>query len=208
MVAAWRRGTSVARVVGVSTLEWIAAALGMACVAFVVRRSLWNYPFAILSVTLLGFVLWDAKLYSGALLQGFFVVINLYGWWSWHRSRAAHGEVLIERLTPVMQVGALSGMIGLTLGWGAIMASQTDAARPYIDAAVAMLSVGAQILQASRRLESWFVWIVVDLIAIPLYAAQGLYVAAGLYVIYLGMSVWGLLDWRHRLLRSEGPLAA
>ncbi|MES2754746.1 MAG: nicotinamide riboside transporter PnuC [Pseudomonadota bacterium] len=190
-----------------TALEWIAAALGIACVVLLVRRSLWNYPFAIASVSLLGVVFWDAKLYSDALLQIFFVVINLYGWWDWSRSSSAAGEVVVERMPLFEQVGTLAGMIGLTLGWGAIMASQTDASFPFVDAAVAMLSIGAQIMLARRKLENWFVWIAVDLIAIPLYAAKGLHAAAALYVVYLGLSVWGLRDW-HRAHRTAGPVVA
>lgn len=188
-------------------IEWIAALLGVVCVVLVVRRSLWNYPFAIASVALFGAVFYEAKLYSDALLQLFFVAINMYGWLDWTRARERAGEVIVETLSMTEQVGALAGMIGLTLGWGAVMATQTDAAFPYIDAAVAMLSIGAQILLALRRLENWIVWIAVDLIAIPLYAAKGLYAAAGLYVIYLILSVWGLIDW-HRARRAAGPVPA
>lgn len=197
------------RVRGVTMLEWIATAAGILCVVLVVRRSLWNYPFAILSVALFAVVFRDAKLYSDALLQLFFIVINLYGWWNWSRSQSVAGEVAVERLSLVEQVAALSGMIGLSLAWGAAMAAHTDAAFPYVDGAVAMLSVGAQILQALRRLESWFVWIVVDLIAIPLFATKGLYAASGLYVVYLGLSVWGLRDWQRALRNgSDGVKSA
>lgn len=188
-------------------LEWIATLLGVVCVILVVRRSLWNFPFAIGSVSLFGAVFYEAKLYSDALLQIFFVAINLYGWLNWTRTQEVDGDVVVETMGFTEQAGALAGMIGLTLGWGAIMATQTDASYPYVDAAVAMLSIGAQILQALRRLECWIVWIVVDLIAIPLYAAKGLQAAAGLYVIYLGLSVWGLIDWQ-RSRRAAGPVVA
>jgi nicotinamide mononucleotide transporter len=192
---------------GMTTLEWIATLLGVVCVILVVRRSLWNFPFAIGSVSLFGAVFYEAKLYSDALLQIFFVAINLYGWLNWTRTQEVDGDVVVETMGFTEQAGALAGMIGLTLGWGAIMATQTDASYPYVDAAVAMLSIGAQILQALRRLECWIVWIVVDLIAIPLYAAKGLQAAAGLYVIYLGLSVWGLIDWQ-RSRRAAGPVVA
>lgn len=184
-------------------LEGIATAAGFVCVLLLIRRSLWNFPFAIVSVSLFAIVFRDAKLYSDALLQLFFIAINIYGWWSWSRSRADAGEVVVERLTPIEQVGTLTGMIGLSLGWGAIMASQTDAAHPYVDGTVAMLSVGAQILLALRKLENWFVWIAVDLIAIPLFAVKGLYAASGLYVLYLGLSVWGLRDWQRALRKAQ-----
>lgn len=186
-----------------TTLEWIATAAGIMCMILLVRRSLWNYPFAILSVSLFAIVFRDAKLYSDALLQIFFVAINLYGWAQWQRSRERTGEVVVERLSLIEQVAALSGLIGLTLAWGAVMASHTDAAFPYVDATIAMLSVGAQVLLALRKIENWYVWIVVDLIAIPLFAAKGLYAASGLYVVYLALSIWGLMDWQRSLRRAQ-----
>lgn len=191
-----------------TTLEWIAALLGVACVALVVRRSMWNFPFAIVSVTLFGFVFWNARLYSDALLQGFFVAINLYGWWNWARTRGEVGEVVVEGMDPIQRVAAVSATIGLALGWGAIMASRTDAAYPYVDAAVAVISIAAQILQARRKLECWVGWIIVDLIAIPLYLARDLHAAAALYLVYLALSVWGLVDWRRRLARGGAAAVA
>ena len=72
-----------------SPIELTATVLGVVCVVLVVRRSLWNYPFAIASVALFGVVFLRAKLYSDALLQVFYVVINVYGWWNWSRTRTS-----------------------------------------------------------------------------------------------------------------------
>ena len=194
-----------------SGIEWIAALLGVACVALLVRRSLWNYPFAIGSVGLLGWVFLDAKLYSDALLQVFFVAINVYGWWSWGHSRDEAGEVAVERMDAREAGGWLALGVGATIGWGALMQGHTDASYPWWDAAVAIPSIVAQVLVARRRLENWLVWIAVDCAAVPLYAAKGLWAAAGLYVIYLALSVWGLADWlgaRRRLPPHEGPMTA
>ncbi len=66
-----------------SELEWLAAGLGVINVIFVVRRSIWNFPFALAMVALYFFVFFEAKLYSDALLQIFFFVINGFGWWAW-----------------------------------------------------------------------------------------------------------------------------
>ena len=190
-----------------SRIEWIAAGLGMACVVLLVRRSLWNYPFAILSVALLGWVFLDARLYSDALLQIFYVAINLYGWWSWDRSRAATGEVAVERMAAREVAGWGVAGVGATIGWGAVMHRYTDASYPWWDAAVAISSVVAQLLLARRRLENWLLWIAVDCVAVPLYLVKGLWAAAGLYVIYLGLSAWGFVDWR-RVRRAQGPVPA
>ena len=67
-------------------IEIAAALLGVINVLLVVRRSVWNYPFGIAMVSLYFFVFRDAKLYSDALLQIFFLLIQLYGWWAWTRA--------------------------------------------------------------------------------------------------------------------------
>lgn len=56
--------------------------------------------------------------------------------------------------------------------------------------------MAAQVLMAQRKLDNWALWIAVDLASMPLYAAKHLWAFAGLYAIYLALSVWGLLDWR------------
>jgi nicotinamide mononucleotide transporter len=72
----------------------------------------------------------------------------------------------------------------------------TDAIAPWVDGAIAMLSITAQWLLARRRVESWWLWIAVDLIAVPLFAWRGLYATSAVYVVLLGLSLDGLLQWR------------
>ena len=187
--------------------EWIAAALGLVNVALVVRRSVWNYPFALAMVTLYFFVFWDAKLYSDALLQIFFLVINLYGWRNWLRSRELAGEVIVGTLAAKARALWVGATLAASLAWGLAMASFTDAAAPLWDALIAGGSVAAQLLQARRRVECWALWIAVDLIAIPLYFSRGLHATSALYAVFLALSAAGLLAW-WRAWRTREPVAA
>lgn len=179
-----------------TSLEWIAAALGLVCVALAVRRNLWNYAFGVASTGLLAFVVFDAHLYSQALLQLFFVAINAYGFVNWRRARAEQGEVVVERMTPREIVLWLMITLGATLAWGFAMDRLTDAAQPLGDAAIAVTSVVAQLLMARRKIENWLLWIAVDIASIPLFLGQGLPIVAALYAVYLALAVWGLVDWR------------
>jgi nicotinamide mononucleotide transporter len=72
----------------------------------------------------------------------------------------------------------------------------TDASYPWWDAGIAIASVAAQVMQARRAIESWWVWIAVDVASVPLYAAKGLWFTAALYVVLLGLAIYGLVDWR------------
>lgn len=188
-----------------SALEIVAFVLGVINVALVVRRSIWNYPFALAMVTLYARIFFDAKLYSDALLQLFFFAVNLYGWWAWSRASAAEGTIVVERLATTERWLWAMGTAVATLIWGGLVHRFTDAALPWWDASVAILSVAAQILQSRRLIDSWVVWIVVDLLSIGLYAVKGLWLTLALYAIFLVMAVWGLIDWRRVQRRQVRP---
>lgn len=187
-----------------SWIEWVAAFLGIACVALGALRNIWNYAFGIASVTLFGFVFFESKLYSDTLLQIFFVAANLYGLFNWLRSRAETGEVAVELMTPGSRLRWTAGSIVVIGLWGFLMHRYTDASYPWPDAAIAITSIVAQILMARRKLENWLLWIAVDIASIPLYAAKGLWITMGLYLLYLGLAVWGYVDW-HKARRTVGP---
>jgi nicotinamide mononucleotide transporter len=179
-------------------IELAAALLGVINVALVVRRSIWNYPFALVMVALYGFVFYETKLYSDALLQIFFFVINIYGWWNWSRSERVDDGVAVEWMDWRARIAWLGGALAASAAWGWGMARFTDAAAPYVDATIAGLSVTAQILQSLRRVESWVLWIAVDVIAIPLFFSRGLYFTTALYGVFLVLAIAGLIEWLRR----------
>lgn len=187
-------------------MEWvepIALVLGVVCVALAAMRNVWTFPTAIGSVSLVGFVVFRERLFSDALLQGFFIAANLYGWINWSRDRAAAGEIVVETMSPRARWNWGAGCVVATILWGSLMHA-VDASYPWWDAGIAAVSMAAQILMAHRKWENWVLWIAVDIAAIPLYLAKGLDLLALLYVIYLGLAVWGAIDWA-RAQRTAGP---
>lgn len=76
------------------------------------------------------------------------------------------------------------------------MATYTDAAAPYADAYVVVTSLIAQWLMARKKIESWFFWISVDVVAIGVYLYKSLYVTTGLYSVFLFMAITGYFAWR------------
>ncbi|HVQ08678.1 MAG TPA: nicotinamide riboside transporter PnuC [Allosphingosinicella sp.] len=179
--------------------ELAAAALGVVNVALVVRRSVWNYPFGIAMVALYFFVFAEARLYSDALLQIFFLAVQLYGWRNWVMSPKTDGGVAVERMAAWRRLLWLAGAGAASTLWGLGMARFTDAAAPFADALIAGFSVSAQLLQSLRRIESWVLWIGVDALAIGVYLSRGLTVTAALYALFLVMSCIGLWSWWRQL---------
>lgn len=179
-----------------SAIEGAAALLVLINVWLVARRSIWNYAFGIVGVAIYGVVFFRAKLYSDALLQLFFLIVQFYGLRQWRRSQAEAGEVVVERLGVRARVVWCSAIVVAILGWGWLMDNFTDASLPWWDASVAMTSIAAQILMSMRRIENWWLWIVANILSIGLYIAKGLWITTGLYVVLLGIAIWGLARWQ------------
>ena len=64
-------------------------------------------------------------------------------------------------------------------------------------------------LMARRRTESWYYWIVVNVIGIGLYYAKDVKLISLLYVILLVLAFRGLIEWRRTQTssRSAAPVA-
>lgn len=176
-------------------LETLAALFGVVNIVLLVRRNVWNYPFGIASVALLVPVFHGAKLYSDAGLQIFYIVVQIYGWRAWAQAGEGEAIVAVDYLAGRARIIWVGAIVALALLWGAGMQRWTDAAYPFWDALIVAMSIAAQILLAHRRIENWWLWIAVDVIALALYPARGLWVAAGLYAIYLVLSIVGLRAW-------------
>ena len=184
-------------------IEIVAALIGLLCVVLGAARSIWTYPTGIVSVAMFAALFFAARLYSDALLQGFFVAANLYGWVNWRRSRADTGEIVVETMSGTARARWAAGCAVAALGWGWLMQARTDASFPYMDAGIAIVSIAAQLLMARRYWENWVLWIGVDLASLPLYVAKQLWVTAALYAAYLGLALWGLVQW-HGARRRTG----
>jgi nicotinamide mononucleotide transporter len=184
---------------GMSAVEIIAAILGVANIALLVRRSIWNYPFGIASVAFYVIVFRDSLLYSDALLQVFFFVVQIYGWWNWYHARDAEGLAKVEILPSRTRAAWLGVIVVATLAEGWYLARYTSDVAPWMDANTTAVSVVAQYLLSIRKIENWILWVATDVVQIGLYAWKDLYPTTLLYAIYLILSVVGFLEWRRQL---------
>jgi len=182
--------------VSIETLEWIAAAVSIAAVWLTARRHLLGWPVGLVSVALYAGVFIDARLYSDALLQGAFAGFIVYGWWRWKANLGNDGRVRIAPLRAAVMCRDLGvGAVG-ALALGAAMHTWTDAALPWLDAALTAFSLVAQWWQGRRHVAAWWLWIVVDVIYIGLYLYKSLNVTAALYLGLVGLAIMGLQQWR------------
>ena len=98
--------------------------------------------------------------------------------------------------------------IGLltTAAYGALLHHYTNAYAPFLDSSVLVFSVIAQLLLLQRRVENWPLWLIVNSIAVPLYASRGLYLTAFLYGCYWINAVVSWVLWRKLARAAESPI--
>jgi nicotinamide mononucleotide transporter len=159
------------------------------------KRLLICWPVVLLADFLYLVVFYQARLFSDALLQVFFVIFTLYGWWHWWRGVRQDGEVRVVPLSfTAMMLAVGAGALGsVVLG---ALAVRLHAALPHLDAALTSYSLVASWWQARKHIANWWLWIVVDLIYIGEYIYKNLWLTAVLYAILVGLAVIGLRDWR------------
>ncbi len=187
-----------------SPLEIVAFIVSVLGVWLTTRRSLWNFPFSLLSVLLYAVIFYQVKLYADMALQGVFAATLLYGLWQWLRGRKADGEIRVARIgVRELLISALAGAAtAAVLGFG--LYSRTDASLPWMDSLLFAGSLVASVWAARRRVANWTLWIVVDLLYVVVYLLKHLYLTALLYGLFVLLAGVGLREWR-AALRRTGP---
>ncbi|HEH6434550.1 TPA: nicotinamide mononucleotide transporter [Pseudomonas aeruginosa] len=191
-----------------SALEIIAVIVNVLGVWLTARRIRWCWPVNVVAVLLYAWIFFSVKLYSDMLLQLVFVVLQFYGWWQWSKGGSENGKVRVERLPFATAVSScLVGALGaLALGWA--MHTHTDAALPWLDAALTAFSLVASFWAARKYVASWWLWILLDVLYTGVFLYKALYLTAGLYAGFVVLAIYGLLAWRRELHDDAPALAA
>ena len=177
-------------------LEWSAVAASILGVWLMAQRRMLAWPVGLVSVGLYALVFIEARLYSDTLLQGAFAAFLVYGWANWRKQAQADGRIAVAPLATGQWTRDLGIGIAFGLALGAAMHSWTDAALPWLDAMLAALSLVAQWWQARRHAAAWWLWIVVDVVYVGMYAVKSLHATAGLYLLFVSLAVMGLRAWK------------
>jgi nicotinamide mononucleotide transporter len=159
------------------------------------RRNLWCWPITLAADVLYLVVFYRAQLLSDALLQVFFIVFTIYGWWNWANGVRQEGTVRIAPL-PMRNaaIAILAGVAGTFIL--ASVAIRLHASLPYLDAALASFSLVASWWDARRHIANWWLWIVVDTFYVVEYIIKSMWFTTVLYALLIGLAILGLRDWR------------
>lgn len=199
--------------VPVTWLEVIGFVAGVWCVWLTAKEDVRAWPVGIVQVTAYIVLFYAYGLYADSLLQGVYIALGIYGWISWtRRSTSAHGaeQAEVDPVTPMHAlriraatlrdvVIAVTAVAVMTAVFWTFLSRWTTSTVGLWDALTTALSLVAVMTQARKVVQSWWLWIIADVIYIPLYASKGLWLTAGLYVIFLALCVYGLREWSQRV---------
>jgi len=189
--------------VPVTLLELFGFITGALCVWAVAKQYKWNWYVGAANGVAFAFLFFEVGLYADAFLQLIFIAMNIFGVFAWTFGGKDGKNTLRVRKVFGKEIGILLPLTAVaTIGAAMFLHTQTDSNVYWFDAAVLTMSVLATYGQAKKILESWYVWIVVDVISIPLYFYKGLILTALLYGIFLTLCVIGLVKWRKDLQKG------
>jgi nicotinamide mononucleotide transporter len=176
-------------------------ATGLLCVWLTARTSIWNFPWGIVNSLILGVVFLDQRLFADATLQVLFIALSALGWVQWHQHQHQRGGVAQRPLRDTsareQAVLAAAGLGMAAVLW--ITLVQLRGSAPPLDALITALSLCAQWQLNRRQVSSWYWWIAVDIISVPLYWSRGLYLIAVLYLVFLAICIHGLRSWKQAM---------
>lgn len=199
----------------ISWLELVGTLFNLACVILIARRNIWTWPVGIVGVILFGVLFYQINLYADMFEQVYYLITGVVGWYMWaqvknHNQTDTKVAITTNTLRiNLVWIGAIAAMSALTT-WAltnihvwlpGLFPEPADL--PAIDAATTMMSFAAQFLLMQRKLESWMLWIVVDVIAIGLYWHKDVPFVALLYAVFLVNAVYGLISWRKAMQQPK-----
>lgn len=185
----------------VTWAELIGDVTGVACVWLVARQHILNWPVGLANNAFFFLLFWWSKLYGDAVLQIVFAILAVYGWWQWATGdpERRREDLPVRRTTRREWVGLAAATLAGSLAGAYWLAHMTDSPVPTWDATVFAMSLAATYGQAKKLLESWWIWIAVDMLSVPLYVVRRLYPTAALYVAFFCLCIVGLRAWRRDL---------
>jgi nicotinamide mononucleotide transporter len=192
----------------ISYLEFFGTVAGFVAVWLASRANIWSWPLGLINVTLFFFLFYQVQLYPDMFLQVFFFITNLMGWWRWTHPKPFEEDRKKELKVSYMPVRNL--VVFSLLGLAGTFLSGTMASRihdwfpsifplpsafPYADSFVLIMSIVATFLMIQKKIESWVIWIVVDVVATIMYFMKGIKFVGIEYLIFCFIAAYGLWNW-------------
>jgi nicotinamide mononucleotide transporter len=189
-------------------LEIIAAMLTTWCVILAAKNKILNWPVSMIASVFYFLIFYKNHFFSDAYLQIAFLIFQTYGWWYWSSLNLSKKEKEITHIPPKFAIKLFVLTTIVYVLWLFFYKKINPTARiPEIDALTTVISLSALYMQVKHWVESWIVWIVVDLIYIPMYLYGNQKITAVLYLLLAAIAIKGYFDWKRifsNQIKKEG----
>ena len=187
------------------SLELIAIFFGLASVWFAKKDNILVFPTGLVSTSIYAYLLWQWELLGDSMINVYYFVMSLYGWYHWTRKKGDEVEFPISLTTKkdrtyglFIFVSTIIFVIVVYLYFGKFTTWYS-----YVDTLLTAIFFVGMWLMAKRKIENWIFWIIGDCISIPLYFAKGYTFTSLQYVIFTIIAFYGYLEWKKILDKTQ-----
>ena len=183
------------------SLEFLAFLFGIASVWFAKKENILVYPTGLVATIITVYLLYKAEYFGDMMMNFYYSVMSIYGWWNW--SRKKNNKIVI----PISKTNYKEKIIGLV--WVLLTMIVTYSVyvyfgseiktENYLDIFTSGIFFTAMWFMAKKKLENWTLWIIADLITVPLYAYRGLGMLSLQYLIFTILAIQGYYAWKKTL---------
>lgn len=190
------------------TLELLVFVFGIASVIFAKKENILVYPTGLVATIITVYLLYKAGYFGDMMLNFYYSVMSIYGWWNWSRKKQDDSVIPISK-TNVREkgIGTLMLIITMIVTYGVYKYfGQEIKSENYIDIFTSGVFFTAMWFMANKKIENWTLWIFADIITVPLYAYRGLGMLSLQYLIFTILAIQGYLKWKKTLNKQTSTL--
>ena len=189
------------REVYVIVLEAIAFFFGIASVIYAKRENILVYPTGLIATIITVYLFYIDALFGDMMMNFYYSVMSIYGWWNWARVKDHQKVVHISRTNTkekVIGFGLFVVTMIVTYSVYRIFGTNITTSN-YIDIFTSGIFFTAMWYMANKKLENWTLWIFADIITVPLYASRGWGMLSLQYLIFTVLAIQGYIAWKRNL---------
>lgn len=189
-------------------LEFIAFVFGIASVWYAKKENIWVYPTGLVATIISTYLFLDVNYFGDAIVNGYYTIMSFYGWYYWSKMHAETQKGNISRTNHKEKITGIALFFFTIFVVFAIYnaVGQKIANDNYVDILLSGMFFTAMWYMARKKIENWTLWIIGDIIAIPLYAYRGFGMFSVQYLIFTILAVSAYLEWKKILNNNPQPL--
>ncbi len=182
-------------------LEGIAFFFGIASVVYAKKENILVYPTGLVATVITVYLFYIDALFGDMMMNFYYSIMSIYGWWNWARVKQNKKVVRISRTNVrEKQVGVIFFLLTMMVTYGVYRLFGTELNYTnYIDILTSGIFFTAMWYMANKKLENWTLWILADIITVPLYAYRGWGMLSLQYLIFTVLAIQGYLAWKKNL---------